>query len=167
MSAEEKHLRQVRAIRVSRVKWTLFWGGSVLLVVGLLWVGAKEEDPNNPLVARAGVHYHAKLSVEVNGEDQTVPSGIGLIAGQEHPQQMHTHEADQIVHVEIPGRVYEDDMRLINFFRVWGKELTPTGLLGAVATSTQKVFMTVNGMDEPRLGDYPIKDGDDIKVILR
>jgi len=167
MSAEEKHLRQARAQRASKIKWALFWSASAFLIVGLLWVGAKEEDPNNPLVARAGVHHHAKLSVEVNGENQEVPSGIGLVAGMEHPQQMHTHENDQVVHVEIPGRVYEDETRLANFFKVWGKDLTATSLLGVVATGTQKVFMTVNGKDEPRLGDYPIKDGDDIKVVLR
>jgi hypothetical protein len=167
MSAEEKHLRQVRAVRLSRIKWTIFWGGSVALVVGLLFIGAKSEDPNNPLVARAGIHSHAKLTVQVNGVDQEIPSGIGLISGMEHPQQMHTHENDQVIHVEIPGRVYEDDTRLINFFRVWGKELSSSTLLGVTATPTQKVLMTVNGVEEPRLGDYPVKDGDDIKIVLQ
>jgi hypothetical protein len=167
MSAEEKHLRQVRAARAHKIKWILFWGGAVLLIGGLLWIGAQEEDPNNPLVAHAGVHYHAKLSVEVNGKEEEIPQGIGLISGMEHPHQMHTHEKDQIVHVEIPGRVHEDEMRLMNFFKVWGKEFTASSLLGVVATPTQKVFMMVNGKDEPLLGNYPIKDGDEIKIILR
>jgi hypothetical protein len=167
MSSEEKHLRQLRARRASRIKQVVIWSGSIALIVGALWIGAIEEDPNNPLVARAGVHHHAKLAIEVNGETVKVPGGIGLISGMEHPQQMHTHEDDQVVHVEIPGRVYENETRLINFFNVWGKDLTATSLMGVTATDTQKVFMTVNGKDEPRLGDYPIKDGDDIKVVLR
>ncbi len=167
MSAEEKHLRQVRAIRLTRIKWSLFWIVLVTLVLVLLWSSTIEGDPNNPLVSRSGVHYHAKLTVETNGVEQEIPSGIGLIAGMEHPQQMHTHENDQIVHVEIPGAVREDETRLINFFRVWGKELTATTLLGIEATSTQRILMTVNGVDEPRLGDYPIKDGDEIKLVLK
>jgi hypothetical protein len=167
MSSEEKYLRQVRAARAHKIKWTLIWLASAGVIVGLLWVGARADDPNNKLVARDGVHYHAKLSVVVNGEEQEIPSGIGLIAGMEHPHQMHTHEKDSIVHVEIPGRVYEHDMRLVNFFKVWGKDLSTSTVLGVVPTSTQKIFMTVNGKDEPLLGDYQIKDEDDIKVILR
>lgn len=167
MSAEEKQQRQIRAQRASKLKWALFWGAALLLVLWTISVLLKEEDPNNPLVARAGVHNHAKLSIEVNGKTEEIPAGIGLIAGMEHPQQMHTHEDDQIIHVEIPGRVYEDETRLGNFFKVWGKELTATSLLGTLATGTQKVIMTVNGQEEPRLGDYPIKDGDDIKLVLR
>lgn len=167
MSAEEKRIRQEKARLASKIKWSLFWVISISLIVGLLYIGGAKDDPNNPLVSRGGVHYHARLSINIDGKETEIPSGIGLIPGQEHPHQMHTHEGDNVIHAEIQGRVYQKDLELINFFKVWGKEFTPTNILGHEATGTKKILMTVNGQEVTDYGAYVINDKDDIKIIYQ
>ena len=167
MSAEEKRLRQERARRWSSIKWWIFWLLSLSLIVTALYFGREKEDPTNPLVSRDGVHYHAHLSIMIDGKEADVPSGIGLLAGMEHPHQMHTHDHDGIIHVEFPGRVHKKDLALGDFFKVWGKDFTPTSILGNVATGTKKVLMTVNSKEVTDYGDYTISDKDDIKIVYQ
>ena len=81
-----------------------------------------------------------------------IPHNIGL-AGVHNP--IHTHEDLPLIHLEFDGLVREDDVKLGNFFKVWGKDLMEFG---------SQITMTVNGQENTEFGDYHMRDGDRIEL---
>ncbi len=68
---------------------------------------------------------------------------------------IHTRDLDGTVHLEFPGRVTDDDLRLGNVFKIWARKLDAYG---------SKLNMTVNGTESEAGARYAIRDGD--KIIL-
>jgi hypothetical protein len=105
-------------------------------------------------------HIHSHLAVFVNGQQQTIPAGVGIVQGQteQTPEGpfvgggqcfylLHTHSTDGIIHVESPKRLI---YTLGNFFAIWDQPLNR----GQVASATGTVTAYVNGhpwKGDPRL----------------
>lgn len=68
---------------------------------------------------------------------------------------IHTYEPDGVIHLEIAGVVTKDDIKLENFFRIWGKDFREFG---------SSVRMKVNGKENTELENYEMKDGDKIEL---
>ena len=122
-----------------------------------------ETDPSD-IISRTGVHWHPKLEIYVNGEQQPIPVNIGL--GPQYAgvptydvgmrmTAMHTHEKDGTIHLEYPGVVTTGDTKLGTFFSIWKKDLMEFG---------SSVTMTVNGVENTELENYSMKDGDIITL---
>lgn len=136
---------------------------AVLLVGGSLWSRSlQSNDPNT--LSTSGLHWHPHLTIVVKGERVPIPSNIGV--GPQHrgmptfePQMgmtaMHTHDETGIIHLEFPGRVRKQDLKLGNFFQIWGKDFNEFG---------SSVTMTVNGKENAELENYEMKDGDKIEI---
>jgi hypothetical protein len=91
-------------------------------------------------------HFHAHLTIFVDGAARRVPYGIGIpgASAQSTPlgpfvgsgscfYWLHTHAADGIIHIESPiERVYT----LGNFFDVWGQPLSSSRVGPAVGPVT-------------------------------
>jgi len=88
-------------------------------------------------------HIHSHLAVFVNGQQRTIPRGIGI----EPPRQeqsgivfsgtcfywLHAHTSDGIIHIESPiRRTYT----LGDYFDIWHQPLSPTQVGPAVGTVT-------------------------------
>lgn len=88
-------------------------------------------------------HIHSHLAVLVNGQQRTIPRGIGI----EPPRQLqsgfvvagscfywlHAHTPDGIIHIESPtNRSYT----LGNYFDIWHQPLSPTQVGPAVGPVT-------------------------------
>lgn len=82
-------------------------------------------------------HIHSHLALYISGRQTAVPMGIGIVPPRQVTQNfvtggkcfywLHTHDATGIIHIESPSqRVYT----LGDFFDVWGRPLSATGLLG-------------------------------------
>lgn len=125
-------------------------GVLVLFVGGSLMASTPQgsEVPASTVLAQNGLHWHAKLAITEGGKAVEIPIDVGL--GKVH-NPIHTHE-DRLIHMEFSGRVAEDDLRLKNFFSAWNKEL-PSG-----------ATMTVNGKPNSELGEYVMRDGDEIAL---
>ena len=100
-------------------------------------------------------HYHSYLEVFVNGEQQTVPPGTGIVAPQgaggsalaSNGNQvclyaLHVHDGEpNIVHIESPNN---SRYTLGQFFDIWGEQLSATQVMGnsvdATHTLTFEVF---------------------------
>ncbi len=128
--------------------------GVVVLVVGLfVWSRALQSaDPD--IVSRNGLHWHPRLAIYAKGERIGIPANIGL--GAVH-QSIHTHEdaLQGVLHLEFSGVVRKQDLRLGNFFRIWGKDFMEFG---------PSVTMTVNGEENTERENYEMKDGDIIEL---
>lgn len=121
----------------------------------------KESKPIEPIKSKNGIHYHAELSVFINGKKQDIPAGVGLIGGH---NPIHTHEADNIIHLEFNGFVKKDDTRLGSFFKIWGKDFSSQSIFEHKNGDDGMVKMLVNGKENNEYENYPMKDSDKIEI---
>ncbi|WP_433514561.1 hypothetical protein ACQP2T_02450 [Nonomuraea sp. CA-143628] len=92
-------------------------------------------------------HYHAHLSLFVDGKEVAVPANIGIEGEDMTP--VHTHDGRGVIHVEsrAKGEVYT----LGQIFKQWGVTLSGNQI-GALRTGNGKVLTTqVDG--KPFTGD--------------
>ena len=89
----------------------------------------------------------------VKGKSVVVPPNIGL-AGGHNPIHTHDREPD-VIHMEFPGIVRQDDTKLGEFFNVWEKDIRSFGA---------NIKMTVNGVENTEFENYHMKDKD--KIVL-
>ncbi|MEK7148731.1 MAG: hypothetical protein AAB770_02325 [Patescibacteria group bacterium] len=112
--------------------------------------GSATEDTN--FISKKGLHWHSELFINVNGKEIVAPPNIGL--GAKH-NPMHTHEEPNVIHMEFPALVRQDDLFLGKFFEIWGKDMRSFGA---------NIRMTVNGVENTEFENYQMKDKD--KIIL-
>lgn len=102
----------------------------------------------------AAMHIHAYLEIYVNGQQQTVPAGVGIDTAQNCLYPLHVHDGEpNIIHVESNTvRTFT----LGQFFDVWGKPLSKTQVEGTTANSAHPLTVQVtnaSGTFEPYTGD--------------
>ncbi len=66
-------------------------------------------------------HYHAHLSVYVNGRQVAVAAQIGIASDGSCFYWLHTHSNDGIIHIEAPP---QHTFTLGNFLDIWGQKFT-------------------------------------------
>jgi hypothetical protein len=138
-------------------KTTMWWTvGLVTLVLGLFGLSKLMQSSDPDTVSLNGLHWHPELTIYADGEKQEIPANIGL--GSVH-QPIHTHAEDSpqgVLHLEFEGVVREADIKLGNFFRIWGKDMTSD-----FGTLTK---MTVNGEENTEYADYQFQANDKIEL---
>lgn len=143
-------------------------GGLVATIIGVIWVAILLSDnstqptPNKDLVASSGLHWHPQLTITIDGKKQEIPANIG-IAGSIH-KELHTHETDGIIHMEMAGLVTKDETRLGDFFKIWGKGFSRDQIFDKKNGEEGTVKMFVNGQDNYNFENYEMKDGDNIEI---
>ena len=91
------------------------------------------------------VHYHAHLSILIDGNETVLPGGIGIDNTDQCLYWIHTHQADGVVHIEAPKGSGSRKFTLGNFFDVWKKPLDSTHIGDTTVGSGQKLEMFVDG----------------------
>ncbi|NUW37230.1 hypothetical protein HTZ77_38370 [Nonomuraea sp. SMC257] len=92
-------------------------------------------------------HYHAHLSVFVDGDEVEVPADIGIVGEEMSP--LHTHDDRGVIHVEphTKGEVFT----LGQLFKQWGVTLSATQIGSLRAGAGRTLAAEVNGV--PVTGD--------------
>ena len=132
--------------------------GTILILGAIVWNesaksgAAQLAEDSGELVSRAGLHWHPELKITVKGKEQIIPANVGL--GAVH-NPIHTHDSSGIIHLEFSGLVREDDLKLSNFFEIWGKDFREFGV---------SLTMYVNGEKNEEFENYSMKDGDKIEL---
>lgn len=172
---ERKRLNKLtkRLVREKEAKYDgvkkLIKGAVVVMIALFLILGArflieKYQVPEGEIISRGGLHWHPKLSIIINGEEQEIPANIGI--GAVH-QPIHTHDQDAkdgVIHMEMPGLVTKNDTKLGNFFKIWGKEFNSTQILDKKNGVKGRVKMFVNGKKNKEFENYLMKDKDVIEI---
>ena len=136
---------------------------AVLLFGGVWWSKSLSETDSN-IVAQNGLHWHPQLTIYVKGLEQEIPANIGIgpqyagTPGYDLQMQMtpvHTHEDLPVIHLEFSGSVTRVDIKLGQFFKIWGKDMRSFG---------GNIQMTVNGVANTEYENYELKDGDKITL---
>lgn len=170
VSRAQRKLEEVRRQQRRRQMRMRAWIGAgalaVVVAVVLVLVFTLGSGSNAPAAARGmatgatvdgigcqtdeqvAYHIHSHLAIFDNGEQQTVPRGIG-IPGPQQVQNgfvesgkcfywLHTHDTTGVVHVESPTR---RTYTLGQFFDIWGQPLSGSQVGG----TTGKLTAFVNG----------------------
>lgn len=124
----------------------------VAVIGGAGYLLQPKADSESEVVARGGLHWHPTLEIYVQGEKMEIPANVGL--GAVHLP-MHTHEDLPIIHLEFSGLVNEQDLRLGNFFKNWGRDMRSFG---------PSMRMMVNGVENMQYETYIMRDGDKIEL---
>ncbi|MDO8557427.1 MAG: hypothetical protein Q7R98_03105 [Candidatus Jorgensenbacteria bacterium] len=114
------------------------------------------------IVAQNGLHWHAKLTIIINGKEQVVPAGVGLGGAIEQP--IHTHGTDDIIHMEFGGAVKKQNLALGRFFEVWEKQFNKNCIFDFCNGAKGTVTMLVNGKENNEFENYIMRDGDQIEI---
>lgn len=142
---------------------TIFIIVTVFLIVG--WYFSKSPGSADSIVARNGLHWHSTLSIDTLGENQAIPAGLGLERLPHNP--MHTHDRDSVIHMEYSGLVRKTDLRLGNFFDIWGKKFNKDCIFDKCSGPEGQLKMLVNGKENIEFDNYSMKDKDVIEIIFK
>lgn len=158
--------RDARRELRKKIKNMIGWAIGIVTVGGIVYVAVTAERlPESELESAAGIHYHPRLVIKINGEPLTIPNNIGI--GAAH-NPIHTHEeGDGTLHLEFEGTVRKDDIRLGDFFTVWNKEWTATSFMGMPLGDGHTLTMTVNGVSSTEYGNLLMKDKQLIELDYR
>ena len=150
---EEKEGLAQRRIMKRMVKTAFVVVIIVGSIIAFVWyLATRPSIPEGEILSRSGLHWHHELAIFVKGEKQEIPANIGI--GVTH-NPVHTHDSSGVIHLEFPGLVRGDDVKLGRFFKVWDRDLMTFG---------RSVRMIVNGEENVELQNYRMKDGDKIEL---
>lgn len=104
----------------------------------------------------AAEHVHASLQIYDRGHALPVPAGVGIAPADGCLYWIHTHAADDVLHIESPvARTFT----LGEFFDVWDEPLSWTRAAGVRAPRGKRLSIWVNGR--------PWRGVDPRRIVLR
>jgi hypothetical protein len=163
--------------------WVLLFGVVVVVVgVGYLAYSVNAPIPGFPFpcVGSEGtaLHVHPILQIFINGENVTIPGGIGIPPGHACLEPIHTHDSTGTIHIESPDTTTQ--YTLGEFFQIWSATYSTvtvggtahpvvfnsTDILGFRADSAHKITMLVNGAVSTEYGSLVLNslDGEIISI---
>lgn len=154
---QQKLQEQEASLRKKKVRKFIKAALIFVIIAGpigaLSWYAAtRPKTPESEIISRKGLHWHPELSIEAAGQRVEIPANLGI--GVTH-NPIHTHDTSGTLHLEMQGLVRRENLKLKEFFKVWGKDIESFG---------SNMRMTVNGQDNVEFGDYEMKDGDKIEL---
>jgi hypothetical protein len=163
---KEKKPLPVKKIR----NWVIFLVVAGLVVFGGYWMFNSASDnteacKNEPVTeinigghTNLAMHIHPSLRIMIDGEQRSIPGGIGLGSGLMRP--IHTHDGSGEMHVEGPCK---RTFSLGEFFDVWGEEFSSECIFDNCVASG-KLKVTVNGEESGRFREIILEDKDSIVI---
>ena len=131
----------------------------------IVWfIISRTSTSESDVISGNGIHWHATLSITILGEIQDIPAGIGLEKLPHNP--IHTHDRDNVIHMEFSGRVTEDDLKLSQFFKIWGKKFDQDCIFDKCTGQEGQLKMLLNGEENFEFENYIMRDGDKIEIIF-
>lgn len=135
------------------------------ILIGSLLIASYvyEGDEKPQIISNNPIHQHAHLLVTIKGEHVTIPAGIGLTRQVEHPDILHTHLEDNVIHMEMDPPVKSSQIMVGEFFKVWGKRFDKHCIFDNCEAT---LHFLVNGRVNNDFDKYVMRDGDEIEILL-
>ena len=165
---QQRGEKSLRHRRQKKVKNFLLIAVTVLIVVGGvfgvgLFLATRPSPSEAEIIPGQGIHWHTELSITILGQKQVIPDNVG--SGIIH-QPIHTHEEDNIIHLEFDGSVRKDDIRLGRFFEIWNRQFNQDCIFTSCNGAEGTVKMFVNGEPNFEFENYAMRDEDKIAIIF-
>ncbi|MGH9782986.1 MAG: hypothetical protein ACRD88_02270 [Terriglobia bacterium] len=169
LKRQEKQAERQRTTRRRTLRWFLKTGAIVLAAFGAMggitwYIATRPPIVEADVVSRLGLHRHVELRITIKGMQQDIPENLGI--GVQH-NPIHTHDRDGVIHLEFQGFVTMDDLRLREFFKVWGKRFNRNCIFEYCNGPDGNVTMLVNGVENREFESYVMKDKDNIEIRYR
>ncbi|MBI2449047.1 hypothetical protein HYV49_02000 [Candidatus Pacearchaeota archaeon] len=123
-------------------------------------------------IPQGAVHWHPKLKIIIDGDEQLIPVGIGITIGKiidtglsgMRMSPTHTHESDGTIHLENnnPSKKPET-LTLGYFFYVWDKQFSSSCIFD-YCTDKGELKMYVGGEENTEFENYIMQDKDEIVI---
>lgn len=109
------------------------------------------------------MHIHVHLDMVINGENITIPAGVGINESVTNSfiSPIHTHDTSGVLHVESPVK---KDYTLGEFFTEWGITLNDNCVGTYCADSGHKFIAAVNGKQVSNIQNYVLNAHDEIEI---
>jgi hypothetical protein len=104
-------------------------------------------------------HYHAHITLVVDGRNAIIPSELGLDRANQVFSSVHTHDERGVIHIEADQKDFRATIG--DVFDIWGVSLDNQcvgGFCGGV-----KIY--VNGNIEPQGRDYELQSHDAVTIV--
>lgn len=138
----------------------------ISIILGVLIVGwflfSRFSSPDSDIITRNGLHWHSNLTIKILGEAQEIPAGLGLENLPHNPT--HTHDRDNVIHMEFAGLVKKDDIKLGKFFQIWGKTFNKDCIFDKCSGQEGQLKMLVNGKENGEFENYAMQNEDKIEI---
>jgi hypothetical protein len=136
----------------------------LLVVLGIAGIAFSKWQTNSGYytVSQNSIHWHAKLAVYEGAVYVPIPAGVGLDNQVEHPEALHTHADDNLVHMEIKGPVQARKIMIARFMDNWAR--LPDG---QERDYSELVSVTVNGREVKEGLNYVMHDHDEVTIHFR
>ncbi len=146
------------------------WGIVIVIVSLIIWfivsligsvneITLVDESNLNFEAPNGAIHWHPRLTIEINGETNRIPANIGI--GAAHLP-IHTHETDGTLHME-NNSPRKKTVTLGYFFEVWRKRFNKDCIFD-YCTDKGQLKMYVNGEENFEFENYFMQDKDDIRI---
>jgi hypothetical protein len=163
---EEQQRREQQRLRVAKTRRIVIIGAVAALVIAITAVvyfifainlgqntrpGAPVDGISCDQLEHSTVHYHAHVSIYINGTAVQIPANVGISTISTEATcfyWMHTHTDDGIIHIEAPS---QQPYTLGNFFHIWSEQFPQLGYLLQLGDSHGWTAY-VNG--QPYKGDF-------------
>lgn len=107
------------------------------------------------------MHIHPHIRIVINGDEQAVPTDVGISATCQRA--LHTHDGTGVIHVESPR---QDDFTLADFFSVWGKSLSSTKVLDTSLDDQHQLKFFVNGKAVTTGPQTIMRDRESLAIVI-
>jgi hypothetical protein len=160
----ERQRERERQLRNQRIRQWAIYGGvalAVILVAALIFgvirnsgstsasgalkpaTGQTVDGIECQATEGAVLHNHTALDLYVDGQQVTVPAGVGIVQSGLTPclYALHVHDGEpNLIHIESP---VQKTYTVGELFDIWGKELTDTSFLGHPIDAQHKLTIEV------------------------
>ncbi|HEY4482847.1 MAG TPA: hypothetical protein VI953_01605 [Candidatus Paceibacterota bacterium] len=141
-----------------------------LIICALLIANYTHFDSSSQIISENSIHGHAHLLITIKGKHIIIPAGVGLTQQVEHPDILHTHLADNEIHMEMDPPIYDKQITVGEFFKVWGQRFTKRCIFdNCTSTSLSTgggLHFLVNGRLNNDFDKYIMRDGDEIEILF-
>ncbi len=155
-----KHRRQGKIKNFLLLAAVALIVGGVIISIGLLLA----TGPGGDIISDEGIHWHTELSITILGQEQVIPDNVGRGITE---QPIHTHEEDNIIHLEFAGLVKEDDIRLGRLFEIWGRQFNQDCIFTNCNGAEGTVKMFVNSEPNFEFENYVMRHEDKVAIIFK
>lgn len=139
--------------------------GSLALLAGGFFLASKPSSPSpakGDIVSTNGLHWHPHLTIRTKDKQEKIPKNIG-ISSVHYP--VHTHDSTGTLHLEFGGTVTKDEIKLKEFFKIWGKRFYRECIFDKCKGPEGKVKFFVNGKENKEFENYIMRDKDQIEIL--
>ena len=147
----------------NRVITLVVFTAVLLGLIRFFSVGSEQSEVEAKIISRNGLHWHATLKILIDGQAIQIPANIGL--GVVH-NPIHTHEDDEVIHLEFQGLVTDKNLTLGKFFDAWNEKFNSQCILDKCFGQEigKTLTMSVNNQPNANFENYILKDGDEIVI---